>query len=200
MFHMNCNRTVLCSLLSRLWVSRSLPPQAGGTVLNRCTEQQIGCSLLIDNSRVMDCPEGGIRVATCSPRRHSPRRNPIGHNNVIMQTFSLSTSSPTLAGTNIGAAALLLLLAVLAVPSHAFIVANPGGMVGLGRVRGKASARGASPVMMAYDVRYSPNRWAGEEIEPGFGGVWPGDPDAETHNVRWLRDRIYTEAVVCSTE
>lgn len=38
---------------------------------------------------------------------------------------------------------------------------------------------------MAYDVKYSPNRWRDEsDIVPGFGGVWPGDPDAETHHVR----------------
>lgn len=40
--------------------------------------------------------------------------------------------------------------------------------------------------MMAYDVRYSPNRWRDdpEDIKPGFGGIWPGDPDAKTHQVR----------------
>ena len=37
---------------------------------------------------------------------------------------------------------------------------------------------------MAYDVKYSPNRWKDEgDIVPGFGGIWPGDPDAETYHV-----------------
>ena len=39
---------------------------------------------------------------------------------------------------------------------------------------------------MAYDVKYSPNRWRddADDIEPGFGGIWPGDPDAKTHKAR----------------
>ncbi|CAM9162850.1 unnamed protein product [Choristocarpus tenellus] len=36
---------------------------------------------------------------------------------------------------------------------------------------------------MGYDIRDSPNRWRGEKLEPGYGGVWPGDPNAETHKV-----------------
>ncbi len=34
-------------------------------------------------------------------------------------------------------------------------------------------------------LKYSPNRWKnnGEPLEPGFGGIWPGDPNAKTYKV-----------------
>lgn len=48
--------------------------------------------------------------------------------------------------------------------------------------------------MMAYDIRYSPNKWPGEEIKPGFGGVWPGDPNAETFHVRPMALSMFLRA------
>mmetsp|Transcript_18506 Transcript_18506/g.24450 ORF Transcript_18506/g.24450 Transcript_18506/m.24450 type:complete len:211 (+) Transcript_18506:88-720(+) len=50
------------------------------------------------------------------------------------------------------------------------------------------SARKNSPqklYMAKYDYRFSPNRWSLAEgpIEPGFGGPWPGDPDAPKFKV-----------------
>lgn len=45
--------------------------------------------------------------------------------------------------------------------------------------------RESTSATMAYDVRYSPNSWKDEgDIEPGFGGIWPGDPNAKKYNVR----------------
>ena len=80
--------------------------------------------------------------------------------------------------------ALLCLFTV--VQSRAFMVAPPArrGPPG-GACRSAAASRSsaASP-LMAYDVKYSPNRWKDEgDIVPGFGGIWPGDPDAETYHV-----------------
>ncbi|CAM9458371.1 unnamed protein product [Discosporangium mesarthrocarpum] len=52
--------------------------------------------------------------------------------------------------------------------------------------RGQTSirTRATAVTSMVYDVvKYTPNRWAGEEVEAGFGGVWPGDPNAKTHRV-----------------
>lgn len=88
-------------------------------------------------------------------------------------------------------AMLLAAVLVLAMPSCAFLVAQPrtGGLLGVGRVRERASPTSRSTTMMAYDIRYSPNKWNGEEIEPGFGGVWPGDPDAQTHNVKFVNKK-----------
>jgi len=41
------------------------------------------------------------------------------------------------------------------------------------------------PIKSAYDWRTSPNKWGrGIPIEPGFGGPWPGDPNAPTFNVK----------------
>lgn len=73
----------------------------------------------------------------------------------------------------------------MAVQSRAFLVSSS---VGAGACRpraadGAARTSAASP-LMAYDVKYSPNKWWDEDdIVPGFGGIWPGDPDAETHHV-----------------
>ncbi|KAG5189812.1 ferredoxin [Tribonema minus] len=39
---------------------------------------------------------------------------------------------------------------------------------------------------MAYDVRYSPNSWPNQPLEPGVGGIWPGDPNAQTHKAMRL--------------
>lgn len=74
------------------------------------------------------------------------------------------------------------LLLAMAVQSRGFLAA-PSARVRLGTSRTRAST---STTVMAYDVRYSPNRWKDDEgdIEPGFGGIWPGDPDAKTHKAR----------------
>lgn len=49
---------------------------------------------------------------------------------------------------------------------------------------GAAARTSAASPLMAYDVKYSPNKWWDEDdIVPGYGGIWPGDPDAETHHV-----------------
>lgn len=34
-------------------------------------------------------------------------------------------------------------------------------------------------------LKFSPNRWKrnGEPLEPGYGGIWPGNPDAKTYKV-----------------
>lgn len=101
--------------------------------------------------------------------------------------FQGSSAKPTravtqgLAGMRVRGRALVCCLTVL-VQSRAFRIAPP--------IRGaplasRARASAAAPPLMAYDVRYSPNVWKDEgEIKPGFGGIWPGDPDAETHHVR----------------
>ncbi|CAM9872433.1 unnamed protein product, partial [Hapterophycus canaliculatus] len=55
--------------------------------------------------------------------------------------------------------------------------------------RGACPSRRSSTAstLMAYDVKYSPNRWRDEgDLVPGFGGIWPGDPDAETHHVTYV--------------
>lgn len=74
------------------------------------------------------------------------------------------------------------LLLAMAVQSRAFVVA-PSARVRLGTSHPRAST---SATAMAYDVKYSPNRWRddADDIEPGFGGIWPGDPDAKTHKAR----------------
>lgn len=76
------------------------------------------------------------------------------------------------------------LLLAMAVQSRGFLVA-PSARVRLGTSHPRAST---STTVMAYDVRYSPNRWKDDDgdIEPGFGGIWPGDPDAKTHKAREL--------------
>lgn len=79
----------------------------------------------------------------------------------------------------------LMFALLLAAPTRAFFLAPTtlGRVTVVGCAQGKVSS--LRPVM-AYDIRYSPNKWKDEEIEPGFGGVWPGDPDAQTHNVRYF--------------
>ncbi|CAM9585394.1 unnamed protein product [Phaeothamnion confervicola] len=52
----------------------------------------------------------------------------------------------------------------------------------------QGGGRGAAAPTMAYDISTSPNRWGNEPLEPGFGGIWPGDPNAETHRVRVMKD------------
>lgn len=32
-------------------------------------------------------------------------------------------------------------------------------------------------------LKTSPNRWRGQELEPGVGGIWPGDPKAKRHTI-----------------
>ncbi|CAM9257934.1 unnamed protein product [Ectocarpus sp. 8 AP-2014] len=76
----------------------------------------------------------------------------------------------------------------MAVQSRAFLVAPA---VGGGACRPRAGAgaarTSAASLLMAYDVKYSPNKWWDEDdIVPGFGGIWPGDPDAETHHVTYV--------------
>mmetsp|Transcript_4241 Transcript_4241/g.14409 ORF Transcript_4241/g.14409 Transcript_4241/m.14409 type:complete len:200 (-) Transcript_4241:57-656(-) len=42
----------------------------------------------------------------------------------------------------------------------------------------------AGPLGMArYNLASSPNRWGNQVLEPGFGGPWPGDPNAPRYNV-----------------
>lgn len=118
---------------------------------------------------------------------------------------TLTASLRTTLGVRTAAARCAMLLAavlVLAMPSCAFLVAQPrtGGLLGVGRVRERASPTSRSTTMMAYDIRYSPNKWNGEEIEPGFGGVWPGDPDAQTHNVSKRERELGTHLSVVSTD
>lgn len=76
----------------------------------------------------------------------------------------------------------------MAAQPRAFLIAPPAATKGplSDACRSPAAARtSAAPLLMAYDVKYSPNRWRDEgDIVPGFGGIWPGDPDAETHHVR----------------
>lgn len=74
------------------------------------------------------------------------------------------------------------LLLAMTVQSRGFLVAPPA-QVRLGTSCPRAIT---STTVMAYDVRYSPNRWRDDDgdIEPGFGGIWPGDPDAKTHKAR----------------
>lgn len=78
-----------------------------------------------------------------------------------------------------GFGALTALAAVMGIAPSVSFLAPPSlpGSLGVPHARAKTST------MMAYDVRYSPNTWRGEEIEPGYGGVWPGDPDAKTYKV-----------------
>lgn len=77
-------------------------------------------------------------------------------------------------------------LALIAVQSRAFLVAPLGRGVRLGASQLARGASSSSAVRMAYNFQRSPNTWKDEEgeIEPGFGGVWPGDPNAKTHHVR----------------
>lgn len=77
-------------------------------------------------------------------------------------------------------------LATIAVQSRAFLVAPLGRGVRLGAPQLAPGASYSSVVRMAYNFERSPNTWKDDEgdIEPGFGGVWPGDPNAKTHNVR----------------
>lgn len=89
-----------------------------------------------------------------------------------------------------------LLYLSMAAQSRAFLIASSVASTGPLRAvcRSPAAARtSAAPPLMAYDVKYSPNRWRDEgDIVPSFGGIWPGDPDAETHHVRvaqWLSGR-----------
>lgn len=77
-------------------------------------------------------------------------------------------------------------LATIAVQSRAFLVAPLGRGARLGAPQLARGASSSSVVRMAYNFERSPNTWKDAEgdIEPGFGGVWPGDPNAKTHNVR----------------
>lgn len=96
------------------------------------------------------------------------------------------SNSPLRRPNTLGSSAIMTvrgaLLLAMAVQSRGFLVA-PSARVRLGTSRPRAST---STTVMAYDVRYSPNRWKDDEgdIEPGFGGIWPGDPDAKTHKAR----------------
>lgn len=75
----------------------------------------------------------------------------------------------------------------MVVQSRAFTFAPSTRRGPLDTARPSASAPSRTSVasaLMAYDVKYSPNRWRDEgDIVPGFGGIWPGDPDAETYQV-----------------
>ncbi|CAM9671531.1 unnamed protein product [Pylaiella littoralis] len=85
------------------------------------------------------------------------------------------------AGMRMRGRALVCCFLTMTVQSRAFLIAPPA--------RGAPRAAGAptSSSLMAYDVKYSPNVWRDEdEIKPGFGGIWPGDPDAETHHVTYV--------------
>lgn len=74
------------------------------------------------------------------------------------------------------------LLSITATPTSAFFLLPPFRLP-LCNVH----PRGSTSTMMAYDVRYSPNRWRdGGDIVPGVGGVWPGDPNAKTYHVRCI--------------
>lgn len=84
----------------------------------------------------------------------------------------------------------------MAAQSRAFLIASPAADP-RGALRGACRSRKArtpaAPPLMAYDVKYSPNRWRDEgDIVPGFGGIWPGDPDAETHHVRPVHEKLTT--------
>ncbi len=75
--------------------------------------------------------------------------------------------------------------------SRAFMFAPSTRRGPLGAARRSASAPSRTcATLMAYDVKYSPNRWKDEgDIVPGFGGIWPGDPDAETYHVSGIARR-----------
>ncbi|CAM9870534.1 unnamed protein product [Chrysoparadoxa australica] len=67
-------------------------------------------------------------------------------------------------------------LAALLCQADAFL--SPGGLPAAAR-----RSQESRPLSMAYDVSKSPNKWGNQELEPGFGGIWPGDPKAPTHEV-----------------
>lgn len=92
-----------------------------------------------------------------------------------------------------------LLCLSVAAHSQAFLIAPPASSRGsLGDACRSPARASAAPPLMAYDVKYSPNRWRDEgDIVPGFGGVWPGDPDAETHHVRQEHQRAQPLSLSC---
>lgn len=111
------------------------------------------------------------------------------------------SNSPLRRPNTLGSSAIMTvrgaLLLAMAVQSRGFLVA-PSARVRLGTSRPRAST---STTVMAYDVRYSPNRWKDDEgdIEPGFGGIWPGDPDAKTHKARTCNPTAAFSLQVCLT-
>lgn len=90
---------------------------------------------------------------------------------------------------------LSLLLPQLPTPSHAFLLPK---IIRQGRLVEHQSQQAPiqSPAAPLYasepkrltvteQLKFSPNRWKrnGQPLEPGFGGIWPGKPDAKTYKV-----------------
>jgi len=87
-----------------------------------------------------------------------------------------------------------LLLLQLPTPSHAFLLPK---IIRQGRlVEQLQQVPIQSPLAPLYasepkrltvteQLKFSPNRWKrnGQPLEPGFGGIWPGKPDAKTYKV-----------------
>lgn len=112
-------------------------------------------------------------------------------NRAISDTDIESLCLPRVSLSRFGFMIKLSLVLAIVGQSRAFLVRPSGrAMPGAPRVRPRASEKMA--VDLPFDFTRSPNRWKDEDTDskPGFGGIWPGDPNAVKHHVR-TRDHVH---------